>query len=72
MPKKLESRIENLIIPDDEVPTAAAVPAVPTAVAIPVVPTADNVVPSTPPNEEPTRKVKIIQKHLEKQKLLLD
>ena len=56
MPKKLEPRIVSLDPNDENV-----------IIAIP-----DDLDPSTLPNEEPTRKIKIIQKHVKKSKLLLN
>ena len=56
MPKKLEPRIVSLDPNDENI-----------IIAIP-----DDIDPSTLPNEEPTRKIKIIQKHVKKSKLLLN
>ena len=56
MPKKLEPRIVALDPNDENI-----------IIAIP-----DDLDPNTLPNEEPTRKIKIIQKHVKKSKLLLN
>ena len=56
MPKALEPRIVALDPNDENI-----------IIAIP-----DDLDPSTLPNEEPTRKIKIIQKHVKKSKLLLN
>ena len=56
MPKKLEPRIVSLDPNDENI-----------IIAIP-----DDLDPNTLPNEEPTRKIKIIQKHVKKSKLLLN
>ena len=56
MPKKLEPRIVSLDPNDENI-----------IIAIP-----DDIDPSTLPNEEPIRKIKIIQKHVKKSKLLLN
>ena len=56
MPKMLEPRIVSLDPNDENI-----------IIAIP-----DDLDPNTLPNEEPTRKIKIIQKHVKKSKLLLN